>query len=289
MAKPTRKKINGTNTRRGTGIRRSAPLRTDFAETRPRPVRPLTLRHALLYFGVPGLVFFACVWFGIPALTKAGLSEFAAYLWALLIPLVLMLVAALVGLRSEGWPLTRSSLRERFRYQPMTRRDWLWTGGAAVLALLGYGVFTAISALLIQNGLIPLPADMPAVLDPLASPEALLDTVGGVIVGRWDLVAIYFVVLFFNIFGEELWWRGYILPRQELAHGAHAWLVHGLLWAAFHLFKWWDILALLPVTLTIAFVSQRLQNNTPAVILHYLINGIGFVIFVLLVAGVVAA
>jgi len=24
------------------------------------------------------------------------------------------------------------------------------------------------------------------------------------------------IVLFFNIVGEELWWRGYILPRQEL-------------------------------------------------------------------------
>jgi membrane protease YdiL (CAAX protease family) len=232
-------------------------------------------------------MFFGFVWVGIPALTAAGLSEFAAFLWALMIPSALLLVAALVGLRSEGWPLTRSSLRERFRYRRMTRREWLWTGSALLVVMLGFGLLTAITNVLIDNGLIPIPAGAAAVLNPRSSSQELLDGYGGVIVGRWELVALYFVTLFFNVVGEELWWRGYILPRQELAHASHAWLANGLLWAGFHFFKWWDILALLAVTLTIAFISQRLRNNTPALIVHYVFNGISFVAFVLLVAGVV--
>jgi len=28
---------------------------------------------------------------------------------------------------------------------------------------------------------------------------------------------------------RELWWRGYILPRQELAFGRWTWIIHGLL------------------------------------------------------------
>lgn len=259
----------------------------DSAEVGPRPYRPLPLWQAFLYFGVPGLTFFLFVWAGIPALTAAGLSEFAAFLWALLIPSALLLVAALVGLRSEGWPLTGSSLRQRFRYRRMSRREWLWTGGATVVVILGFGLLTAITNALIDNGLIPIPADAAAVLDPRSSSEELLDGYGGTIVGRWELVALYFVALFFNVVGEELWWRGYILPRQELAHASHAWLANGLLQAGFHFFKWWDILALLAVTLTIPFISQRLQNNTPALIVHYVFNGVSFVVFVLLVAGVV--
>jgi membrane protease YdiL (CAAX protease family) len=153
--------------------------------------------------------------------------------------------------------------------------------------MLGFGLLTAITNVLIDNGLISIPADTASVLDPRASSEELLDGYGGVIVGRWELVALYFVALFFNVVGEELWWRGYILPRQELAHASHAWVANGLLWAGFHFFKWWDILALLAVTLTIAFISQRLQNNTPALIVHYVFNGVSFVVFVLLVAGVV--
>ena len=35
--------------------------------------------------------------------------------------------------------------------------------------------------------------------------------------GRWELVFLFLLVLFFNVVGEELWWRGVILPRQELA------------------------------------------------------------------------
>ena len=259
----------------------------ESGEAGPRGYRPLSLPRALLYFGVPGLTYFLFVWVGIPALTAAGLSEFAAFLWALLIPSALLLVAALVGLRSEGWPLAGSSLRQRFRYRRMSRREWLWTGGATVVVMLGFGLLTAITNQLIDNGLIPLPGDTASVLDPRASSDELLEGYGGVIVGRWELVALYFFALFFNIIGEELWWRGYILPRQELAHASHAWLANGLLWAGFHFFKWWEILALLPMTLTIAFISQRLQNNTPALIVHYVFNGISFVVFVLLVAGVV--
>lgn len=258
----------------------------DSTEAGPRPYRPLPLRQAFLYFGVPGLAFFVCFWVGVPALTAAGLSEFAAFLWALMIPSALLLGAAVVALRSEGWPLTGSSLRQRFRYRRMTRREWLWTGGAVGVVMLGFGLLTAITNVLIGNGLIPIPADVASVLDPRASSEELLDGYGGVIVGRWELGALYLAALFFNIVGEELWWRGYILPRQELAHASHAWLANGLLWAGFHFFKWWEILALLAVTLTIAFISQRLKNNTPALIVHSVFNGISFVAFVLLVAGV---
>ena len=68
----------------------------------PQAYRPLPLGPSLLYFGVPGLTFFAFVWVGIPALTDIGLSEFAAYLWALLVPSALLLVAAVVGLRLKA-------------------------------------------------------------------------------------------------------------------------------------------------------------------------------------------
>ena len=38
--------------------------------------------------------------------------------------------------------------------------------------------------------------------------------------GAWWVLFYYAtVILLFNIGGEELWWRGYVLPRQELAFG----------------------------------------------------------------------
>jgi membrane protease YdiL (CAAX protease family) len=78
-----------------------------------------------------------------------------------------------------------------------------------------------------------------------------------------------------NIFGEELWWRGYILPRQELQLGRYTWLVHGILWAWFHVFKWWTIPALMIVCLVAPFVAQKTKNTYPGIISHLIVNGLG--------------
>ncbi|SEL85374.1 CAAX protease self-immunity [Alkalibacterium putridalgicola] len=50
------------------------------------------------------------------------------------------------------------------------------------------------------------------------------------------LITFQLFFLFFNILGEEFWWRGYILPRQEIVHGQYTWILHGLLWTLFHIF-----------------------------------------------------
>ena len=88
--------------------------------------------------------------------------------------------------------------------------------------------------------------------------------------GRWWLGAYYAAVLLLgNVAGEELWWRGYLLPRQELAHGRAAWLVHGALWAGFHLFfQWtlWDLVRMLPTCCALAFVAQHCRNTWSGVV-----------------------
>ena len=87
--------------------------------------------------------------------------------------------------------------------------------------------------------------------------------------------------------GEELWWRGYILPRQELAHGQGTWFVHGVLWCLFHLFAPWNVLSILPGCLALSFVAQRLKNTWPAIIAHGLANGL--LVLIVVVAGILGA
>jgi membrane protease YdiL (CAAX protease family) len=61
--------------------------------------------------------------------------------------------------------------------------------------------------------------------------------------------------------------------------------VHGLLWNAFHAFKWWDLAGLLPVCLLIAYISQRTKNNWSALIAHGLFNGLALVLVLAAVLG----
>jgi membrane protease YdiL (CAAX protease family) len=243
---------------------------------------------SLLYFGIPAAVLVAFVYIGIPTLENAGLSPFMAYLIALLLPLVAMLIASLVAFRMEGNPPTWSALKERFRLRPLKGRDWLWTIGLGLFGLIATGAFTALATLLIIAGVIPIPASIPAALDPriqMTSLDTLEQLVGGPIKGNWLFLSVYFVLLFFNIVGEEFWWRGYILPRQELAFGKNTWLIHGVLWCLFHAFKYFHYIGLLPVTLALSYVAQRLKNTTPGIIAHYITNGIAWVGMLVLVLG----
>ena len=245
----------------------------------PRTLKPMPFLLALLYFGIPALIFVLSVYFLIPFFMSRGVTEFMSYSWSLLIPLILMLLASLIALRMEGYRVDWQSIRERFRLRPMDRTDWLWTIVSLIVMFVAAGIFGVIGQMLVIKGIVPLPAKIPtALLDPTVDPANLLNVfyaaLGPNVKGNWWLVVFSLILLAFNIIGEEFWWRGLILPRQELVHGKNTWLVHGTLWALFHAFKYWSWLGLLPVTLAISFVAQRRKNTWPGIITHFVINGI---------------
>jgi membrane protease YdiL (CAAX protease family) len=163
----------------------------------------------------------------------------------------------------------------------------LWALVIFLALMAGYSLTSPLGKAVVASGWLPLPASLPALIDPrIALTRAALDQMaGGTMRGNWEVAVLYVVMLFFNIVGEELWWRGYILPRQELNHGKWTWLLHGCLWTLFHSFKYWDMLGLLPVCLIIAFAAQRMKNNWPAFIAHYAFNGLGFFLIMAAVLG----
>ena len=253
-------------------------------------VKPLPLGAAALYFATTSLVFVILIHWGTPALVKRGVPEFTAFLWTFLTPLVLSLVAALVAYRLEGRPLTWAALSERFRLRRMTREDWLWTLGASLVCLVANQALWRLGRILATRGLIPLPGSIPAALDPTLQLEipAYREMMGLGALGNWALIALIVAVMFFNTFGEEFWWRGYILPRQELAHGRRTWVVHFVLWTLFHVFEYWRWLDIVAVTLPISYISQRQQNTWPAIIIHGVVNVVGMMPLVLIVLGILA-
>ena len=82
------------------------------------------------------------------------------------------------------------------------------------------------------------------------------------------------IFYFFNYFGEELLWRGYILPRQEVTqYGKYAWVVNALLHWVFHLsFSFMAILAFLPFLFLIPYVVQQRKSTSLSIIIHFLLG-----------------
>lgn len=266
---------------------------TPLINTGPSPRSSDRLRRAswplsLALFGVPATLL-CLAFYGLrPWLEAQGYSPIVAYLAALCVPMAMMFAAALIAYhRVEGWPLTRESFATRMRLPRPTWGDLIWGLGIFVVGMICYGLMSQFGLWLVTSGALPLPANLPILADPRASfsLSALDAAAGGNIQGQWGVVVLFVITFFFNIAGEELWWRGYILPRQELAFGRYAWLIHGLLWAGFHVFKYWDVVGLLPICLMIAFAAQRTGRNWASLIAHALFNIGGVVLVTLAVLG----
>jgi len=91
------------------------------------------------------------------------------------------------------------------------------------------------------------------------------------------LIVTYSMSLIFNVFlgpiVEELYFRGYLLPRMK---GKFAILFHSFLFAAVHVFTPWMIIARTIGFLPILFGTTK-KNIYVGMIVHMLCNAIGFV------------
>jgi membrane protease YdiL (CAAX protease family) len=60
--------------------------------------------------------------------------------------------------------------------------------------------------------------------------------------GAWWLYGVFLVLAVFNtVLGEELLFRGVLLPRMERSFGKWDWLVNGVLFGVYHLHQPWGI------------------------------------------------
>jgi membrane protease YdiL (CAAX protease family) len=238
-------------------------------------MRPLGWTGSLLLFGVPALVFTGFLFGVLLAVAERGADPLVTFHAGFVAPLALMLIAAFVGYRLEGRPWRWPEIRARFRLERPDGRTWRWTAALVVVAIVLLPVLPV-------TGWLQAPLQGVHLYDPPAGYSAFMNglTDGQThIFGRpftWGLFLYFLGGLFvFNILGEELWWRGYILPRQELAFGRTTWVLHGVLWTLFHAFYHYNLgilVSYLPITLATAFVAQRTRSTWPGIIGHLVSN-----------------
>ncbi len=236
----------------------------------------LPLWKAFLLFALTSAPIYLGVYYLIPALMSRGWTFLASYLLCFYPTFVVMFALAFVLYRLEGNPATWIAFRERFRLRPVTGRMWLWAAGLLAFGLVATFALAFTGKWLAGFRFFAPPAFLPSELNPLRAAVPGL-FMGTRVQGQWGYAVGYFVGWAFNILGEELLWRGYLLPRQEATYGRRAWLVHGLLWTGWHFFWKWNLLSLLPITLGISFVVQRTKNTTVAILVHGLANAIPLV------------
>jgi len=104
--------------------------------------------------------------------------------------------------------------------------------------------------------------------------------------GAWGWFAVFVVLSLFNtVLGEELLFRGLLLPRMQGAFGKWDWVANGVLFALYHLHQPWSIPAtLVDGVFLIAYPSRRFRSAWMGIIVHssQQIFGVAFVLTLVL-------
>ncbi|RYP81847.1 CPBP family intramembrane metalloprotease [Nocardioides guangzhouensis] len=170
-----------------------------------------------------------------------------------------VLVMALVWheQRTLRWSVVREALRLRAPRSPTSGRK----GGRLWLLVLPLIVALAVEEMIPQVAH-PGSHDMATFLESAAGQEFLS--------GAWGWFAIIVAFGVFNTaLGEELLFRGLLLPRMEGAFGRGDWLANGVLFGAYHLHVPWMILpSALIDTIALAYPAKRYRSTWIAIAAH---------------------
>jgi len=89
--------------------------------------------------------------------------------------------------------------------------------------------------------------------------------------GNWPWFAVIVVMAVFNtVLGEELLFRGLLLPRMRGVFGRADWLANGILFAAYHLHMPWAMPKILLDSLALAYPARRYTSAWLSIIVHSL-------------------
>lgn len=232
-----------------------------------KPIAPISLIASLLLFGIPSAFFWYIAYGLIPQLTgSAGLHP--AHAWftggiTIFFPLFILALALPLFDGYRSFP----SLRERLRLHALSGRDWRMLGISLLMIGGGTVAMKGAASLLHHYAGFPPLQTSPSFMqfEPFTSSE------------YW-LFSVWSVMFLFNILGEELLWRGYILPRQEASLGKNAWMANTAGWMLFHLcFGPSLMILLLPIIVVLPYAVQTTKNTTVGILIHALVNGPAFI------------
>jgi membrane protease YdiL (CAAX protease family) len=90
------------------------------------------------------------------------------------------------------------------------------------------------------------------------------------LVGNWRVLTLFVISALFNtVLGEELLFRGLLLPRMAAAFGKWDWIMNGLLFGLYHLHQPWGILGSATAgTLFYALPSRYFHSAWFGIIAH---------------------
>ena len=246
-----------------------------------RSVEPISIKLSVLIFGLPGIVIYGFVHLLVPVLVKSGVPLIFAWSACVLVPTVGNAIAVLAFYWHQEKPSWSTFIR-RFRLQRLPHKAW-WLLPAGFILILICNEAMAWTIPWLSSLPVFAPAELtPEIFrDPYQALSSDTPTFMGIplVSKNWWLLPFWAVWIVFGVLGEELVWRGYLLPRHEATYGKWAWLVNGALWnVPFHLYTLSNVFADMPFYFILPWIVQQIKNTWFAIYIHAMMVSVAYVI-----------
>jgi membrane protease YdiL (CAAX protease family) len=239
-------------------------------------VDQLPLSRLLVYFLVPGALVTAGYVVLAPFVETLGLPPIAA----LLIAIVVILIPIELGVLLRAGQGHEHRIQSMVPYRcPMPLTSWLWLVPTLVIAaFVGFGISMAFE---------------PAVIDALFGwlPDWFVrpidvDRIGDYSREAWIVTLAAYLVLnaFIGPIVEELYFRGYLLPRMEWM-GRWAPLVNVSLFSLYHFWSPWQIVGRILGFGPTVYAVRWKENVYLGMVVHCTLNTLGVVLISSLILG----
>jgi CAAX protease family protein len=240
------------------------PPRTADSVSAATPPKQLSLAGVAAVWAAAALPMGLLAWVGAPLLREvlSGDERLIKALFILLtVGLIWQFVLVLILVRREQGTLALPVLREALWLKAprdpasgrVGGRVWLWV----VPFILGLALLQAIPVHLPA----PNSRDFAEFLDGDRGEEFFRDA--------WGWFALWVVLAIFNtILGEELLFRGYLLPRMQSAFGRWDWVANAVIFGLYHLHFPWNIPNSIVSGLLYAYPTKRWQSAWMGIIIH---------------------
>lgn len=239
-----------------------APDRPTVGDSAPLP--QYRLPRILAVWASAALPMAALAWVGAPLLAHVFAGPTAlprALILALTAGLFWQFVIVVFLVRREQgslrWPAVKEALWLRAPRRPTSGRrgGWIW------LVVIPLTFALAAKELLLPTLPTPPTRDMSLFLQS-ATGQTFLSS-------NWGWLAIILALQTLNtVLGEELLFRGLLLPRMHGAFGRWDWAANGVLFALYHLHVPWVIPQTLLDSFVVAYPSKRYRSALIGIVVH---------------------
>lgn len=196
-------------------------------------------------------------------------------------------VVAYLILRREVKPFTWENLKDRLWLHTPTdpntgvpsKRLYLWTIPLIVVINVGYAISGRLNELWVKI--------LPFLTPP---PYTEIQNLAEPAVGQWWLLGVVAVMIVFNyLVGEELIFRGILLPKMNGVFGKWDFIANAILFATYHLHKIWVWPQILVFNWIIPWAAKRFKSYWVAAIIHGAFDALTLIIlFTMAIMGLLS-